>query len=111
MIVTVQCDAPPGAESGAGSVQPLILSYPLCSAHHEAAALSASARVAAVNARQYFAFFSIFVGILSLPPATLESRRSSNICKVRLTHIGLLQTHAGRRTWGYVVSTLIDPHQ
>ena len=66
MIVTVQCAAPPGLGSPAGSVQPLILSSPLCSAHHEAAAFSASARVAAVNARQYFAVFNMPVGALAL---------------------------------------------
>jgi hypothetical protein len=49
----------------AGSVQPLILSKPLCSAHQAAAASSASARVGAVNSRQYFAFFNTSDGNLS----------------------------------------------
>jgi hypothetical protein len=87
MIVTVQFCVPPGPESGAGSVQPLILSNPLCSAHQEDAAFSASARVAAVNARQNFAVFNIPVGSLLVAPATLDSSCSSDSCNVRLTHI------------------------
>src|ERR1044071_4415158 len=59
MIVTVHCGSLPGAASGAGRVQPLTLSNPLCSAHQAAAAFSAAARVAAVNALQYLAFFNM----------------------------------------------------
>ena len=65
MIVTVHCGSAPGPGSVAGRVQPLILSNPLCSAHQVAAAFSACARLAAVNALQYLAFFSIPVDALS----------------------------------------------
>ena len=57
-MVTVQCGSASDAGGLAGSVQPLILSNPLCWAHHAAAAFSASDRVAAVNSLQYFAFFN-----------------------------------------------------
>ena len=68
MMVTVQYGEPPGGESPPGKVQPLILSKPLCSAHQEAAARSASSRVAAVNARQYFAVLNIPVDALFRRP-------------------------------------------
>ncbi len=64
MIVAVHCGSAPGGASLAGSVQPLILSNPSCSAHQAAAAFSACARVAAVNALQYLAFFNMPVGDL-----------------------------------------------
>ena len=64
-MVTVHCGSADGVGGLAGSVQPLILSKPLCSAHQAAAASSASARVGAVNSRQYFAFFNTSDGNLS----------------------------------------------
>jgi len=85
MIVAVHCVSPPGGVSGPGSVQPLILSKPLCSAHQEAAARSASARVAAVNARQYFAVFNI-PSVLPAPATKIPRHDSTDICKVWLTH-------------------------
>src|SRR5262245_41651603 len=68
MIVAVHCGLPPAAGRLAGRIQPLILSSPLWVAHHAAAALSASARVAAVNARQYLAFFNIWNATFSPLP-------------------------------------------
>jgi hypothetical protein len=58
MMVAVQHGAADVLDGAAGNIQPLILSNPLCSAHQLAAAFSASDRVAAVNSRQYFAFFN-----------------------------------------------------
>src|SRR6266498_143151 len=80
MMVTVHCGSAPGAGSLAGRVQPLILSTPLCSAHQVVAAFSACARVAAVNALQYLAFFNIPVDAL--------------VFKVRFTHIRARQRNA-----------------
>ena len=87
-MVTVHCGEPPGGGSPPGRVQPLIVSKPLCSAHQEAAARSASSRVGAVNARQYFAVFNIPVDALFAGYSN-EPVFEGHLQNSDLTHIAL----------------------